>query len=116
MGGCCCLDISGSALTCHPNELIMIKGKETKSFGRCVVLQVFENRLAYDGCNCFNFCCLCQCCRGIIAFTQIHTVAHKGNDIAIVMKDGWKVDIVGLSREEREVIINMFSENTSFLP
>eukprot|EP01083_Nonionella_stella_P089598 250039_1 len=116
MGGLCCVDLSGSILTFRPDTLLMLKGKEHKSFGPCLVMQLHANRIAYDACTWCNFCCLCGSCRGVLAFSHIHTMEENGNDITIVMKDGWKIDIVGLQKDERHQIINTFSENTAFLP
>lgn len=117
MGGCCCGFVtSGSILTFSPSKFSKEKGDSKGKSQGCTQMSLYSNRITYDGCPCFQFCCLCACYRGVIAFSKMHALEVNDDYIEIIMDDGSKITFGPMNREEANIIKNTVSENTSFLP
>lgn len=121
MGCCFGIDLSGSILTFSPSQLKKEKGSVTNRYGGCLSMSLYQNRISYDGFPCCSICCLCECCRGIIAFNHIHSLEVNNDEktrkkIYIIMRDGTKFEFGPLSSREAEIIQKTYSESNSFLP
>ena len=111
--GCCfgCLDISGSILTFNPSKLTREKGNVKNTYSGCLRMSLYSNRINYDGFPCCSCCCLCGCCRGVIAFNHIQKmqVTNDKNTkkvMSIMMDNGYEFRFGPLSTKECEIIQN----------